>query len=525
MEDIAAKVQLEKARLIFMQAAISNVVAILISFLYFFVLNDRLDSIKLGIWTSALTLLAFCRLWIWHKYETAPEDANPTEWLKKYTLFSALLGFVWSYIYLLAEDPRDLILIAALLMLYFGVTVAALAVLASHLPTYFLYTVPATITLSITLLSFGEQIYFFLAFGFILFYAMMGLFAANTNKSMTEMMLLKIKNQTLVDNLKNEVLQRDQLVSEKTAELQSANTALYQSEDQLRNVINGANLGYWDWDYQSGDYEVNDRWLEMLGLTTHDLNNNIADWRERVHPDDGTELKLLINRHIKAHTSYAMDFRMKHSDGHWVWIQGSGAVVEYDDKHNPKRLCGTHEDISRRKELEQKLEYQATHDELTGLLNRVELWRNLEAEINRAERYKRVLSVFLIDLDHFKSINDRLGHKAGDSVLRKFTEVLLKQVRKTDFATRYGGEEFVVILPETPLEEAEELAERLRIKVSQADITPDSDNVTISIGIAAYPMHGKSSRELLEIADKAMYLAKDKGRNRTQKGQALTIIN
>ena len=182
---------------------------------------------------------------------------------------------------------------------------------------------------------------------------------------------LKIKNQFLVSELKNEVQQRDKLVESKTEQLRLLNYALFQSEDQLSNVINGANLGYWDWNFQTGDQEVNDRWLKILGLKESDIQYNISDWEERIHPDDKDRMDAILERSIKGCSSYSADFRMRHKEGHWVWIQGSGAVVEYEEKtYEPIRLCGTHQDISHRKDMESKLEYQATHDQLTGLFNR-----------------------------------------------------------------------------------------------------------------------------------------------------------
>jgi len=507
----------EQMRVIFMQAPISNVVAILISILCFFVLKGHLGDLKMSIWVSSLTLLAFYRLWLWHKYKTNQDRYDTSGWLIRYTFSSALLGLVWGSIYLFANNlPLDPVVMGAIFMLYFGVIVAAFSILTIYLPVYFLYTLPASVTFPILLFNFGEQIFLLTAIAVIIFYLMLGFFAKNTNRNQIEMILLKIKNKSLVDKLTQEVHQRDSLVQEKTNQLQSLNQALYRSEDQLRNVINGANLGYWDWNYQSGHHEVNDRWLEILGLDPGDIKNDVSDWSDRIHPEDKERMMTLVEKHIDSNSGYAEDFRMKHKDGHWVWIQGSGSVVEFDEQTNkPLRLCGTHEDINSRKKMEQQLEYQATHDELTGLLNRVELWKNLDAEVSRAKRYNHDLSILLIDIDHFKTVNDKYGHKVGDEVLCKFTDTLLEHVRQTDYATRYGGEEFIVILPETPVKEAEELAERLRMRISETKILlkNTSLNITVSIGIATFPIHRQTSSELLDSADKAMYQAKNDGRN------------
>jgi diguanylate cyclase (GGDEF)-like protein len=169
--------------------------------------------------------------------------------------------------------------------------------------------------------------------------------------------------------------------------------------------------------------------------------------------------------------------------------------------------------------MEDELKHMATHDPLTGLYNRNVLDQRLNDEIHRASRYNHAMSVFMLDIDHFKPINDTYGHGIGDTVLRNFSKVLESSIRNTDYAARYGGEEFVVILPETPLPKAEELAERLRNKVAEYPFPIEDDkdlNLTVSIGIATFPEHAQTGQELLEVADSAMYAAKKAGRNQVK---------
>ncbi|RDH84307.1 MAG: hypothetical protein DIZ78_12225 [endosymbiont of Escarpia spicata] len=178
--------------------------------------------------------------------------------------------------------------------------------------------------------------------------------------------------------------------------------------------------------------------------------------------------------------------------------------------------------VIERKQAEAELEHLATHDALTGLYNRKVLEQRMTDETLRATRYDHVLSVCMIDIDHFKQINDIYGHQAGDSVLRSFAKVLESSIRKTDYAARYGGEEFIVTFPETPLTEAEELAERLRSQIADHYIPIEDDkelNVTASIGIATFPEHAQTWQDLIKAADKAMYAAKQSGRNCVRKAE------
>ena len=144
-------------------------------------------------------------------------------------------------------------------------------------------------------------------------------------------------------------------------ELKLSDENIYKSQSQLLNVINGAKLGYWDWDYNTGEHIVNDEWLSMLGLSRQDITNHARDWETRIHPHDKEFMTKIVQKHIKSGKKYVGEFRMKHADGRWIWIQGSGAVVEYDKHtHEPLRLCGTHQDITKRKQTEEKLKLAAS---------------------------------------------------------------------------------------------------------------------------------------------------------------------
>jgi len=182
-------------------------------------------------------------------------------------------------------------------------------------------------------------------------------------------------------------------------------------------------------------------------------------------------------------------------------------------------------EFSERKQAEAKLEHMATHDPLTGVYNRQVLEQQLSDEINRANRYNHTLSIFMLDIDYFKPVNDTYGHQAGDTVLRSFAEVVGNSIRNTDFLARYGGEEFVVILPETPFTEAIELAERLCNLIAEHSC-PIADhkelNITASIGVAAFPDYAKSWQDLLNVADNTMYAAKKAGRNQVKTPRTIT---
>jgi two-component system, cell cycle response regulator len=160
----------------------------------------------------------------------------------------------------------------------------------------------------------------------------------------------------------------------------------------------------------------------------------------------------------------------------------------------------------------------ATTDGLTGLLNKASIMRQLGDEMEKAQRYRRKLSVLLIDIDNFKGLNDTLGHIAGDQALRLVAEVLRTTLRRQDRAGRFGGEEFLILLPETGQRGAMTSAERIRREIERT-VAPGlyvANTVTASIGVASFPAKSEDSRSILEAADAALYRAKGMGKNRTE---------
>jgi diguanylate cyclase (GGDEF)-like protein len=163
----------------------------------------------------------------------------------------------------------------------------------------------------------------------------------------------------------------------------------------------------------------------------------------------------------------------------------------------------------------------AVTDSLTGLYVRRYFMVKLQEDIHRAERYNKVLSVIMADLDHFKSVNDTYGHPAGDRVLEAIGKYLRKSIRDVDILARYGGEEFVFLLPDTDKEAAFCLAERLRAGLAQLPVD-GLQTPTLSLGIASYPSDAARPDEMIRLADAALYAAKQAGRNVTVRYSPLT---
>lgn len=289
-------------------------------------------------------------------------------------------------------------------------------------------------------------------------------------------------------------------------------------EEQYRFVLDGSELGFWDWNIPKNEVERNKRWAEMLGYTHDEIKNTTQQWTDFIYPDDRENAWQSIKSVIEgASDLHRMEYRMLHKSGSIVWILDQAKVMKRDASGNPIRMCGTHTDITGLKLLQLELEKQAHTDYLTGVNNRRFFIEKAELEIGRSDRYGSSLSLLMIDIDNFKSVNDKYGHKSGDIVLQEFAKLCQQNLREIDILGRIGGEEFAALLPETSLVDAVDAAERLRNSVQNHHIViADGTKITftVSIGIACKSDRLMSLDSILIEADNHLYVAKTTGRNR-----------
>jgi diguanylate cyclase (GGDEF)-like protein len=201
-------------------------------------------------------------------------------------------------------------------------------------------------------------------------------------------------------------------------------------------------------------------------------------------------------------------------DGRVVWISSHAKTLP-DASGRPRRMIGVTQDITERKRREEQERFLAYHDSLTGLPNRRLLDDRLRQAVNLAQRRDARVAVMLIDLDDFKRVNDQLGHRAGDAVLREVAHRLAGCVRKADTLARQGGDEFVVVIPDLGQEaDCQVVAEKILRVLEPAFSTDGSEfRIGASIGISIYPGDAGDGDALLRNADAAMYRAKQLGRN------------
>ncbi len=299
--------------------------------------------------------------------------------------------------------------------------------------------------------------------------------------------------------------------------LAQAQQTLKGSEERLRLALGAASQGWFDLNVQSGEISVSDEYPKMLGCVPDEFHTSLQEWQDCLHPEDLDSVMASFRECLNNGGPTHMEYRMRTKDGEWVWLSSVGKVTEWSAQHQPIRMIGIHTNITDHKLLEIELKRQAHVDYLTGVSNRGRFMELAEQELNRAVRYKNPLSIFMMDIDFFKRVNDAHGHKVGDIALKKLADICMQTLREVDVVGRLGGEEFAILLPETGKDEAIDAAERLRRSIENANVALESGlplQFTVSIGVSSLSSNEDNIDVLLNRADQGLYQAKNSGRNR-----------
>lgn len=324
-----------------------------------------------------------------------------------------------------------------------------------------------------------------------------------------------------------------------------------ESFNTLNAILNLVEFGTWDWSKSTGQAIRSPGWFSMLGYDINDYAQDIFTWENIIHQDDYdyvmSNIGLLISGKIDL---YDVEYRCQKYDGTYLWIRDKAKVISYDETGFASRIIGYHTNIHEHKTIQLKLkhcekllnkdkhslkvyalkktqqlqkkidelkdkilkvEQLSNADTLTKIPNRKGFEEQLTKEIARAIRYQHTLSFVIFDIDFFKLINDQFGHKAGDIVLKKIATVARTTIREIDYLARWGGEEFVLILPCLSILEAAKVCESLRKAITHLK-TSNNITITCSFGVTEF-LITDNRNSLFSRADNALYKAKKSGRN------------
>lgn len=293
------------------------------------------------------------------------------------------------------------------------------------------------------------------------------------------------------------------------------------SSEALLQLLDNGEVGLWEWNIASGENLVSVAWAAMLGYELSELQpTNYERFSQLIHPDDIAEVESNVKAHIEGKVpKYKANFRLRHQQGHWIWVKARGQITEWDSQGTPTVMSGIHLEITALKTTEETLRTRSITDEMTRWFNRGHFLHAGSRAVQRAQRQQTRLALIMFDIDHFKSINDSYGHATGDSVIQQVTQLVGRRVRSVDIAARMGGEEFAILLEGASLGDARSIAEQARKQISDTQFKATSGlnfHVTISFGVSMLQPEDSSIDSLLSRADSALYKAKTNGRNRTE---------
>ncbi|MBN2037539.1 MAG: diguanylate cyclase [Chitinispirillaceae bacterium] len=322
----------------------------------------------------------------------------------------------------------------------------------------------------------------------------------------------------------------------------SAEEALKASEERYALAVRGSADGLWDWNLVSRRIYLCPQWKFMLGFGEKEIGDDPEAWLSRIHDSDVRGVRKAIEGHIRGEIArLRIEHRIRHKNGSYRWVLLRGSAVR-NKKGVAVRIAGSMTDITERKKAERQLKKALADlrfalasekilmeeldrknkelvelsitDGLTELYNHRFLQERFDFEYKRLRRYGGSLSIMIIDIDLFKSVNDTYGHQFGDYVLKELGLLLKTNSREVDICGRYGGEEYMIIT-NLSASEAMKYANKLHTTVEnhRFSYSGHTVHITVSIGIAEYRSDLKSKQELIERADTALYQAKNDGRN------------
>lgn len=454
-------------------------------------------------WYTLLMLAVTLTYMFWRGYDRAVQRHRIEGWLRRFALGKTAAGLIWAmtilYIYR-GVDSGSLVVIIFLLA---GMTAAAVASSAAYRPAVVGFIAPILGGLAFYFFSRSTFTDWALGAFALIYFAFINRITQNLEQNLIQEVSLKEKNRELVNSLEYAVAEtRDR-------------------EEKFRVIADYSHS--WE-SWFSGDGKllwVNPGVERLTGYNAEECMNQRSHPMEIIHPEDRETVARAMAAAGKQPSMKELEFRVVCKDGTVRWCAAVSQPA-IDTQGRNVGFRASIRDISDRKALQQQLEVLASTDPLTGVVNRRRFFHTAEAELYRARRYDRPLVLALVDIDHFKRINDTYGHAVGDDTLKTLAHAFANRLRRSDLFARFGGEEFVLLLPETQLGDGLRLCERLRQMVETIKLQiPDRAEpfgFTVSIGVADLQHEGDSLNQLLARADAALYKAKRDGRNQVAYG-------
>lgn len=482
------------------------------------------------IWFTLVLVISALRLYLIHRFERCSGGDKQAEyWLRFFIAGAAASGITWGMATIILIPDKSLSHISFVLLWIGGLSAGAVATYSVIMRAFLAFTLPALLPTALYLFIIGGKMEATIGAGTIMYFVFLSLSAMRMHKTLMRKLRLRFENTQLIgylekekervdrinDQLEIRVMERTAALTESNADLQKEIVERKRTEEALSlaaAVFENTTEGAMVTDTKHRIVAVNKAFTEITGYEQDDVVSKTPQVLRSGKHDEPFYATISTSIIKTGRWKGEVWNRRKNGEIFPAWLNISTVVDNFGQVTHYVSLFS---DIAPIKESQAQLELLAHHDALTGLPNRLLFHARLEHALERARREGGLVAILCIDLDHFKNINDSLGHPAGDRLLQVVTKRLLDTVRKEDTVARFGGDEFTVLLEE--LQESKGagiVAEKaLNVLADPFDLDGHEAYVSGSVGISLFPDDGQDVTTLLKNADSALYRAKEHGGN------------
>ena len=495
------QVYAEQVALLYRNSFVGTAITLIVGGILATVQSLQLPLLKIVGWYVCLVLVTAFRLVLSYRYKyAAPLSQTSRVWERRFLLGAGLSGLVWGAAAIFLFPPEALVFQVFLAFVLGGMVAGAVAIFSARMAAFILFVLPIIGSIAVQFFINGGRMGAGMGILTLVFTGGMIITAKNSNRTIRTALTLRFDNQILM----TEITQRQRIEK-----------ALRASEERFRDFAESAADWFWEMDADMKYTHMSDRLKEVTGLQQNQILGQSLQQLFRQHNNNPEVWDDLIKKLEAREPFENFEILWCSTNGLKRSLSLSGKPI-FDPRNNFQGYRGVGRDVTKERRVLHAMAYQANHDALTGLVNRRQFIRRLENALSHSKRDGTPCVLCYLDLDEFKIVNDTAGHLAGDELLKQITGVLISRIRARDTLSRFGGDEFGLLLENCPLDTAVGIAETLLAALGEFQFTWEHRvfEIGVSIGVVAITPLTETAEQILNEADQACYTAKDLGRNR-----------
>lgn len=501
------RIHAEQVAHLYRNSPVGSGVSLVGGALLVFALYPQISLSVLLSWYTGLVVVTFARFALFYLYRRVrPPTTVARRWEWRFLVGTALAGVAWGVSMVFLYPGVDAAYQMFIVLVLAGMSAGAVAIFSARMVAYVAFSAPVVGPAAVQFFADGDPLHTVFGFFTLLFLAGMIMSARNSERAVRAALALRFDNQELMAEI---------------AERQRVQDALRASEERFKDFAEAAADWFWEVDAELKFTHVSERFQEVTGLTRAQAlgRNERQVFAKHVENTEQWQAHLGVLETRESFESFELQWT--HPDRTNRTFQISGKPI-FDEQGQFAGYRGVGRDVTEERRKARLLAHQAQHDALTGLVNRREFTRRLEHAISQSKRDGTPCVLCYLDLDHFKVVNDTVGHVAGDELLKQIAGILLGRIRARDTLSRFGGDEFSLLLENCPVQHGVRIAETLLAALGAFRFRWDerSFQVGASIGLVPVVSGNETPVQLLSQADLACYAAKDLGRQRIHVFQA-----